>query len=329
MSRFRRPARVVAASCLMGAVLLLAACGHGAPESPSRTSITLMVTPSAPGAWRSSMGETAAGLERRLQAEVDVRPVSKPEDAQDVLLACGRREQDLVVCLGAECGTAVFTVAPIYPTTRFLVIPGVRHERNVAAATFEIDEAAYVAGAGFSALDPVLEIRVLDRTACPEGFISALEAGVRSRGVESLLISPGAETPPRTPGSPASETSPASADRADLLVCCGQGRTDDEGVVTSATVMLALDSCLAEALPTRTVATVDVDLQEAIARIAEDLLGRSEPGRAFAFDLGSGVVDLRISESKATPLPPAVRREMAAARDEVVAGIAEIESLGM
>ena len=82
--------------------------------------------------------------------------------------------------------------------------------------------------------------------------------------------------------------------------------------------------------PDLVVAAVDVDVAEAMLRVAREVHDRRFTGQVFAFDLGSGVLDVVPGTGWGTPerqtaLVDAIER----ARSEITAGWVEIEELGI
>ena len=70
-------------------------------------------------------------------------------------------------------------------------------------------------------------------------------------------------------------------------------------------------------------------MAEAVCRVAVDLLEQRSVGQAYTFDVGSGVVRFRFCQGTIPHLPPEAVTAAQEARDEVTAGIAEIEVLDL
>jgi hypothetical protein len=76
-------------------------------------------------------------------------------------------------------------------------------------------------------------------------------------------------------------------------------------------------------------AAIVVDLAEAMVRVAQEALDGSFQGPVYAFDLGSGVVNLRLGPLLTDVPDPRVHEALELARAEINAGIVELESFGM
>ena len=65
-------------------------------------------------------------------------------------------------------------------------------------------------------------------------------------------------------------------------------------------------------------------------RVAREVRDRTFSGRVFAFDLGSGVLDVKLNpDLEAQPGGSDLREALERARSEITAGWVEIEELGI
>ena len=269
----------------------------------------------------ASLGGVLSSLETGLGLTATARRSGPGERLERVLLDAAREEGTvLVVCLGPGCDAATFTVAPVEPTVRFVVVPADGGERNVAGVTFAIDEAAYIAGAVAGALGPGAEVVLVDGPGCGSAVREGLENGLRSRDRTGTL---------------------REISRADLLagratvsgaamavLCPGpEGDRIATALADSGAIVTTFDPAVADRLDGAPCAVIEVDLAEAVLRAARDLVERDVAGRAYTFDVGSGVVRFRFCGRCRDRLPPDALEAAREATDEVTAGIAEIEEL--
>ena len=77
------------------------------------------------------------------------------------------------------------------------------------------------------------------------------------------------------------------------------------------------------------VAVVDVDVPEAMLRVAREVRDGAFVGKVYSFDLGSGVLDVTISGDLDPALLVPATQALEAARAEVTAGLVEIDRLGL
>jgi len=81
--------------------------------------------------------------------------------------------------------------------------------------------------------------------------------------------------------------------------------------------------------PETVIGALSVDLPEAVDRIARDVMDGTFRGRVYAYDLGSGVVDLTISPSLLASLDEDDIDRVDEARAAVNAGLVELENMGL
>ena len=75
---------------------------------------------------------------------------------------------------------------------------------------------------------------------------------------------------------------------------------------------------------------MEIDVAEAMLRIAREVHDLSFSGKVYAFDLGSGVLDVKLNPSFASPGRDTDLREiLERARSEITAGWVEIDELGI
>jgi hypothetical protein len=77
------------------------------------------------------------------------------------------------------------------------------------------------------------------------------------------------------------------------------------------------------------VAAVDFDVAEAMLRVSREVRDHTFKGRVYAFDLGSGVLDVVINPALAPDLRPVAEEALEEARAEITAGLVEFDGLGL
>ncbi len=283
-------------------VALLAACSAPQPPPPPPPRAVVVVTPGTVDPWAGAAPAIASRLEG-LGLEPGIRRPVSAADVEPLLVRLGEAGTRLVVCLGPVCETAVFTVAPGEPTTRWIVAPGSVHAGNAAGIEFAWEEAAYVAGALAAAAVERPAVRVTDPGACGEAVVAALRGGLRSRARRFELLAG-----PPTRGAPP----------ADVEVACPGVPAPRAPLVVG----------LAGARPAGAVAVAVADAAAAVERVARDLVVASLPGRAYRFDLASALLRLEITPAGRRILAPEALAAADEATGEVISGVAEIEILG-
>jgi len=94
--------------------------------------------------------------------------------------------------------------------------------------------------------------------------------------------------------------------------------------------LIGADPSLLDTEPDFVIAAVDVDVAEAMLRVAREVYDRTFTGKVYAFDLGSGVLDVRLNPGIATAgRDTDLRKALERARSEITAGWVEIEELGI
>ena len=98
----------------------------------------------------------------------------------------------------------------------------------------------------------------------------------------------------------------------------------------SGLLLIGADPALIDAEPDLVIAAVNVDVAEAMLRVAREVYDHRFTGKVFAFDLGSGVLGLTLNPSLETDdRHPVIREALERARSEITAGWVEIEELGI
>jgi hypothetical protein len=81
--------------------------------------------------------------------------------------------------------------------------------------------------------------------------------------------------------------------------------------------------------PEVVIAAVEIDLPEAMLRIAREVRDGTFSGRVFSFDLGSGVLDVALNPDLGEDRLAVATDALEDARAEVTAGLVEFDGLGL
>lgn len=283
---------------------------------------TVRALTSAPlsGRWERAAERGLGLIAAELGADVARFRAHGADGRREAIAALGGAGVDLVFCVGRDFQQAVYTDAAAFPATRFVVMPGDAVGANVASIQLEPDGAGFVAGAVAAAIAGDGRVGVLRGPGGP--WLDELEAGfsravrravrhdpvvrqladgpwaLRSDGVTVALLDTDRDDP---------RVLAQAANAGLLLVAVG----DD---------LLGADDVVA--------AVVVFDLPEAMLRVAREVHDGTFEGRVYSFDLGSGVLDVRLDPATEA-LHPGASEALETARAEVTAGFVEVEGLGM
>lgn len=310
-------------STLVAVALLTAACGRD--DRPADTSFTvrMLAARTISGRWERAAERGLEKIAAELDADVSRIPSDGTTDDRGRLAEQGRAGIRLVFCVGGFSETTLYSVASDFPDTDFVLLPGRVHAANVAGIRFLPEEAGYLAGAVAGSLAPDGRLGLLHGGGQPwlepleEGYVAGFKsrwrrvtvtAGEGSEGVWEL----------RAAGV---LVSLYATDRADPEVLAAAQNAGVQLVVT--------DPELLELDPGTVVAAVKVDVAEAMLRVAREVRDGTFVGRVFAFDLGSGVLDLVVNPTLAPDSFAIANEALEEARAEITAGLVEIDELGL
>ncbi|MFV2072135.1 MAG: BMP family protein [Thermoanaerobaculales bacterium] len=302
--------------------LFLLSCGRREALPAPKISVRLLTTVTGTGRWELAAEQGLGRIAAELDADVARLRVGDAAERRRSMDEQGREGVDLVFCVGPGFDKVVYSVAASSPGTAFVLLPGSAHAPNVGGILFLPEEAGYLAGAAAEAIASSDRVGLLKGSGRPwldrleQGFVAGFRArrsGVvveTSDGVEGVrrLIAAGVDV---------------ALYASDLV---------DERVIAAARdsglVLVATDPELMAAAPDLVVAAVEVDVAEAMLRVARDVHDGTFAGRIFAFDLGSGVLDVVANEAWEPAALESVRDAIEHARSEITAGFVEIEELG-
>jgi basic membrane lipoprotein Med (substrate-binding protein (PBP1-ABC) superfamily) len=310
----------LAVGCMLGAV----GCGGGPDEDVTEPSPTvrLITSRTETGRWERAAEQGLGRVAAELAADVARLRAANSEQRRFMVREQGASGVNLVFCVGADFESAVFAEAPAYPDSYFIVIPGTGHGNNVGGIDFVPEGAAWVAGAVAASLGPSRSVGVirgpggqwLDHV--ESGFIKGfLSTSTRRNAVVVSdpdgpweLAEHGVEVALYASDDPQPDVYAAAHDAGILVVGTDEAMIDDE--------------------PDVVVASVTVDLAEAMVRVAREVIDGTFTGGTYAFDLASGVLDVRLNPTMPEVDLPTVQEALEQARSRVTAGIVEMEDLG-
>lgn len=259
-------------------------------------------------------------IKNDLFAETTVRLVEPGQPLIEMLRRTGREAPDLVFCHLPGEEHVVVEEAAAYQDTQFVTIPGRTTGPNVAGVVFRVDGAAYVAGATLGAAAGGRPLLVVEAPKEPgfHGLKAGFRAGAASVGaVASGVVKEGRALEDIDSGRAGGVLYAGYVVPEPLLAACA----------TAGIPLVGTGLGLKRGGQPGVFGTVIVRMGEVVRRLARERWAGTLQGSIYSYSLGSGVVDFRI-ESKATA-PGKVVRAMSSARSDVLAGIAEIQDLGM
>lgn len=304
-------------------VLLASACGR--EEQPPDTVFTVrMVTVGTiSGRWEKAAERGLGRIAAELQADVARIRVDDPAKERQKLEDQGRDGINLVFCVGGHTEATLYAAATAHPNTVFVLLPGRARASNVAGIQFLPEEAGYLAGAVAGALAPDGNIGLLRGGGQPwlepleEGYVE----GFKSRWRRTrLTVAEGVDGAWELSSSGVM-MSLYAADRSEPEVLAAAHNAGLQLVVT--------DPELIDVAAHTVVAAVEVDVAEAMMRVSREVRDRTFTGREFAFDLGSGVLDVVVNPALAPDNLTIANEALEEARAEITAGLVEFDGLGL
>jgi basic membrane lipoprotein Med (substrate-binding protein (PBP1-ABC) superfamily) len=300
------------------------ACAPAPPAEEPAFRVRLLTSATLSGRWERAAERGLGLIAAELDAEVARIRATGSAEQRLVLGQLAGDGIDLVFCVGPGAEPLVFTEAAAFPDTVFVVVPGEILGANIASVAFMPEEAGYLAGAVATAFADDGPAGVLRGPGRP--WLERLEAGfaagvqAESGGTEPLVAA-GPEGPWQLVQAGV-EVALYATDSPDRQVMAA---VHDAGLL-----LVAADPWLLEDHPDVVVAAVEVDAAEALLRVAREVRDRTFVGRVFAFDLGSGVLDVVLNSDLAGLRgDDEVREVLERVRSEITAGWVEIEELGI
>lgn len=304
-------------------MLLMTSCGRETQPPDTSFSVRVLAARTVSERWERAAEGGLARIAAELDADVAWVRSDEPEDERNMLTEQGRAEISLVFCIGGYSETTLYSVATAFPKTVFVMLPGRAQARNVAGITFLPEEVGYLAGAVAGALSPDGRLGLLRGDGRPwlelleEGFVS----GFKSRWSRAeVSVGEGPDG--------AWELSSAGV----LLALYVADRADPEVLAAAHNAGVRLVTTDPEHLDAESdtvVAAVDFDVAEAMLRVSREVRDHTFQGRVFAFDLGSGVLDVVVNPALAQDTRAIAEGALGGARAEITAGLVEFDGLGL
>ncbi len=325
----QRPAAVLPAKYVAALVLMLVfglaatGCRKRRPPAP-RPSMRVLVLTSLPGGM-PVVAAARAGL-RRLATEMNaagmVRTVGSEAAARQELRKAGKGGATIVFCLCPGLGGLLYEEAVAYPDTWFVLVPGRVTGPNIASITFAVSEAGYLAGAAAGAYGPGPTAAIVG-AGREDPFFAPAERGFR-QGFTAVSADRRVIQVDGAAGI-------AGLAGKQTQVVLDSSERAVEGVADACrkagVVLVTADPSLAKEAPDVVLGTLEIDLPEAMSRVAQEVWAGTMEGKIYRFDLGSGVVGFELDAANPAAARPAVAEAVDRARADVTAGIVEIEEL--
>lgn len=301
----------------------MTACGSDEKPAAKKFTVRMLTVRSLSGHWNRASDRGLALIRDELGADTARIPSNDPLESRDRLTELGRAGANLVFCVGGISETTLQSVANAFPNTVYVLLPGRVQSNNVAGIQFLPEEAGYLAGAVAGALAPDGRLGLIQGGGQPwlESLEDGYVAGFKSRwrrttitegvGVEGVWEQSAAGT----------LVALYAADEADPEVLMA---AHNAGVQ-----LVATDPELLRSETATVVAAVEVDVGEAMLRVAREVRDGTFVGRVFAFDLGSGVLDVVINPDLAPDELAVAGEALEEARAEITAGLVEFDELGL
>lgn len=303
--------------------LLTAACGRDEQPTKREFTVRLLTARTVSGHWERAADRGLSRIGAELDADVGRIRTDDPSDSRSRLGELGQAETSLVFCVGTFPETTLYSVAESYPGTVYVLLPGGVHSENVAGIRFMPEEAGYLAGAVAAALAPDGLLGLLHGGG--QSWLEPLEdgyvAGFKSRWRQAKVTAGEGADGVWELSSAGVLVSLYAADQAEPEVLAA---AHDAGMQLVATTPDLLESETG-----MVVAAVHVDVAEAMLRVAREVRDGTFTGRVFAFDLGSGVLDVVINPDMAPDSLAVAGEALEEARAEITAGLVEFDQLGL
>jgi basic membrane lipoprotein Med (substrate-binding protein (PBP1-ABC) superfamily) len=214
-------------------------------------------------------------------------------------------------------------MANSYPKTVFVMLPGRVQAENVAGITFLPEEVGFLAGAVAGALSPDGQLGILRGDGQPwldlleEGYV----AGIKDRWRRAVV---------RVGEGPDGAWELSSAGVLFALYSAGRASPETLAAAENAGLKLVVtDPELMDGESETVVAAVELDVPEAMIRVTREVRDHTFRGRVFAFDLGSGVLDILVNPALAPDTRTIAEEALEEARAEITAGLVEFDGLGL
>jgi basic membrane lipoprotein Med (substrate-binding protein (PBP1-ABC) superfamily) len=319
----RRPGRATGVG-LAACVMLMVGCAREESPEPRRFTVRLLTSPNVSGRWEVAAERGLGLIAAELDAEVSRNRVEKvAETWQRRPVGAAGKDVDLVFCVGGGFEKELYMEAEASPETDFVLVPGRARGSNVASIDFLPDGAGYLAGVVAAAISSTRRAGILQGTGRPwlEDLERGFEAGFRAHDRRAVVET--AHGVEGVWGLSVTDVGVAlyAADEPDPEVLAAAREAGVRLIVTDPTLLAVA--------PDVVVAAVDLDVAEAMLRVAREVRDGLFTGQVYAFDLGSGVLDLTVNSALDPVDLQNVESALETARAEVTAGLVEFDHLGL
>lgn len=318
MQRFQLRAVLV-----LSIVLAVAGCDDAQPPEVSQRFRVRVVVQGSSNAEREAQVEAVVGrLDRELGLDSAATAVTSVTEQRRVLRELAAQGVELVVSLGSGLGRQAGAESPAHPYTAFVSEVGLPREPNLAVMTFQMDGAAYLAGVAAALVGGSKVGVVVGEEQNPSSsVVTSFRQGFESRypyGRLQVVVGPDG-------------VHSLARDRVKVAFFAGDAL--DPGIVAAAETndidLIGIGGGGLTRYPATMLAAIEVDLGEAIVRITHDVLDDTFSGRSYVFDLGSGIVDLKLTPRFVALAGDGAGEALDEARAAVNAGMVEVEGMGL
>jgi len=317
--------RYAAIPCLLGALsIATVSCAPAEPPQEEQFRVRLLTSVLLSGRWEREAERGLGLIAAELDAEIARSRAAGTADQRTRLRVLAQEGVELVFCVGPEVEALVYTEAAAFPDTDFVILPGEIQSTNVGSVVFMPEEAGYLAGAVAAGVTDQASTGLLRGAGRPwlERLETGFAAGFRSAHTGAEVVTAEGVDGPWQLAAAGIEVALYSTDRIEPEVLAA---AHDAGLF-----LVGADPALLDAEPDLVIAAVEVDVAEAMLRVAREVRDHTFTGKIYAFDLGSGVLDLKLNPNLALPdRDTDLRDALERARSEITAGWVEIEELGI
>jgi basic membrane protein A len=308
------------------AMALAATCSCAPPRPPAEPGfrVRLVTSVALSGRWERAAERGLGLIAAELGADVARSRATGTADQRARLRAHAEGGIDLVFCVGPDVESLIYTEAVAFPNTDFIIIPGEIEAANVGSVAFMPEEAGFLAGAVAASVTDRPAVGLLRGAGRPwlDRLENGFNAGFRAAHPDADFMTVRGEDGPWQLAAAGIEVALYSTDRIEPQILAA---AHDAGLY-----LIGADPALLDAGPSFVIAAVDVDVAEAMLRVAREVHDHAFTGKVYAFDLGSGVVDLQLNpELIQLGGTGEIREALERARSEITAGWVEIEGLGI
>jgi len=319
----RRSSGAAGVACAVYLVFT-AGCAPEEPVVPPQFSVRLLTSPSVSGRWEAAAERGLGLIAAELDADVARHRVDEDSESwQRHLAEEGRNGVELVFCVGGGFEKTLYAEAGAFPGTIFVLLPGRARAANVAGIEFLPEGAGYLAGVVADTVSETRRAGLLRGSGRPwlEALERGFEAGFRAHQRRAVI-----EAAQGVEGVWALNVT-------DVTIALYATDEPDPEVMEAAREaglrLIVTDPNQLGLPPELVVAAVDVDVAEAMLRVAREVRDGFFVGQVYSFDLGSGILDLLLNPELDPGALEAAGESLEAARAEVTAGLIEFDHLGL